>query len=337
MVRLSHFWSLLFLAGTGCKPIDLTVLFFSEPGTYPGHLLNPPLDTPIALGGLVDVEVVDAGHVVQWSVESGDAITLEEEGRVAGVRAVAEGTADLRATLHDGSTDIQPLTVKPLGSTVQHPVGSLCGIFAGASSDSAGVVLRPGVTIPIGTDLLDADGNVMIGHDFLQWNTDSTLLSMEPATAPNEWNTVYITSLGIAGETSLDVTGGGALPIGLQDGTESNELTAVVPCALMEDAGGTTGDPIDELVRPAGTVFIGLMTTDASGRIVVGNSVDADALIVTADPPTLVLGSSYEPLNSVLLLDTCVGTGTITIQYMGGNSSLPADFSTPDTTNTRCP
>lgn len=298
------------------------VFQFYQPTAYPGDALGDrDVGDPVALGARLDVALLGwdeaTDGVPTWSIEDGEALIVEEEGLVLAVRAVAEGEARVRATAADGSTDVVTLVVEPLGSSeLVVDDGFLWGgDVAPSSLTELGRSLRPGAQITVGANLFSDSGARMSGYDLLDWTVDAALVTSDvPADLVNA---ITLGGLGVAGEVGIGVDGGGALALGLQDGTEVNALQVYAP-EVGEDE---TVFPIDEISGEEGLILIGLAALDVDGRFVIAGP--GDNLIVSATPAAVLRSVTSDPSLDGLSLVMCRGEGEIEFQFVGGVITVP--------------
>jgi hypothetical protein len=297
---------------------------FYQPTDYPGDGLGDrDADDAVALGSRVDLAVLGWDEATDgpltWSVDAGEALSLEGDGAVGRFRAVAEGEGQVRATAADGTTDVITLTVAPLGaSAVVVDNGLLWGGDVGpAEWVAAGRTLRPGAAITLGATLTDATGARMSGFDFLTWTADPGLLTLAPSAALV--NSVTATAVGVAGDDTVTVDGGGLLDLGLQGADAVNTLAVF----STEPAPDGTYPEIDALTAEAGLMLIGLAGFDAAGRFVVPGPADAPAIAVSDGDPAGLVAAEWSPELGGMALQLCAGVGTLSVTFLGGDLLLP--------------
>ncbi len=297
---------------------------FYQPTDYPGDGLGDrDADDAVALGSRIDLAVLGWDEATDgpltWSVDAGASLSLEGDGAVGQFRAVAEGESQVRATAADGTTDVITLVVAPLGaSAIQVDNGLLWdGDVGPAEWVAAGRTLRPGAVITLGATLTDASGARMSGFDFLLWAADPSLLTLAPSAALV--NSVTATAMGVAGDDTVTVDGGGAFALGLQGADAVNQIEAF----STEPAPDGTYPAIDVLTGEAGFLLVGLAGFDEAGRFVVPGPADAPAVTVSEGDPASLVAADWNPGLGGMALQLCAGEGTLSVSFLGGALLLP--------------
>ena len=307
----------------GTKGEETGEFSFYQPVSYPGDGLGSRgVDGAVALGSRLDVAVIgwdaELDGLPTWSVEDGDALSVESDGETVSLRADAVGSAKLRVISEDGTTDAVTLTVEALGSSeVIVDDGITWGGDVGPSALTAdGYALRPGAAVTVGAAIYSGDGSEMSGFDFLEFTVDDALL--EAAAARDLVNALKLTARGVAGDAAVGADGGGALALRLLDGSEANALRIFDPELDGED------DPveIDAIAGDAGVILVGLAAFDDEGRFVIAGPDDEVAVTVVSGPANLVLSADYDDSLDGMALTACPGEGEVALRFAGGERTV---------------
>jgi hypothetical protein len=307
------------------------MLSFYEPREYPADTDTSArgFERPIALGARADVWVLGpgVGSLQAAEIDAPEIVSVAFDIYPIELRALAEGTANLRVTASNG-TDTLPLrVVRPDGARVWvlTPPPPLISFDRSDDFYGDGYALRLGASLRVAAEPL-AGGNALLGFGLFEWSIDPALLADEADA--QVVNTRRIEALGVSGVARVTTQLGGDLEIATL--SEGDALTL----KLYSFATDLTPMEVTAL-GPGDLGGFALVANDAAGRYVKPGPLDHLTFAAAITDGSVVLLESTLS-GRFVSLRACAGAGTLQISYLGAEISVPIEV-TADVADESCP